>query len=43
MFLRAKTRKKDGKLHHYFNMERVIDEHVLYDCHDLLLEHKRAV
>jgi hypothetical protein len=24
-------------------MERVIDEHVLYDCQDLLLEHKRAV
>jgi len=24
-------------------MERVIDEHVLYDCHDRLLEHKAAL
>jgi transposase len=24
-------------------MQRVIDEHVLYDCHDLLLEHKSAL
>ena len=24
-------------------MDRVIDEHVLYDCHDLLLEHKTAL
>lgn len=24
-------------------MERVIDEHPLYDCHDLLLEHKTAL
>ena len=24
-------------------MERVIDEHALYDCHDLLLEHKSAL
>lgn len=24
-------------------MDRVIDEHALYDCHDLLLEHKRAL
>lgn len=24
-------------------MERVIDEHALYDCHDLLLEHKAAL
>ena len=24
-------------------MDRVIDEHLLYDCHDLLLEHKSAL
>ena len=24
-------------------MDRVIDEHTLYDCHDLLLEHKTAL
>jgi transposase len=24
-------------------MERVVDDHALYDCHDLLLEHKRAL
>lgn len=25
------------------DMDRVIDEHALYDCHDLLLEHKTAL
>jgi hypothetical protein len=35
MFLRAKTRKKDGKLHHYFSVVesrrgRVVQRHVLY-------------
>jgi hypothetical protein len=24
-------------------MDRVIDEHALYACHDLLLEHKTAL
>src|SRR5712691_2227050 len=38
MFLRARTRKKDGKLHHYFSVVenqrvrggRVVQRHVLY-------------
>jgi len=54
MFLRANTRKKDGKVHrHWFEHgalrdllgadDDLADIHKLYACHDRLVAHKRAV